>query len=390
MRFRFADETNPSEAAARRSLRDRMDAWWAAFARKAPAIEALFARKAQWDLVAFMREHLDPIDKRLMWEFGPGLGAGEHQLVITPENRRFLRPLVADLLSRAPRDTRFEFYPARMPVGTAVAGMVKARTGLTLDGWTASLAPSDDFGIDITFVAPGDLAASDRASTAAFVAAEALLGEETVDSFVDVIEVARTVPAGMTAGPLDQLAEAVRALLDRQRARLDDRPLLEMSETTERTLLELKPTQSTDYAHAEDLFVAKTASLPMWKRAHSGTTFDSRRFSRCGETFCFLKLDGIEEPDPAGFSDKAEIEDAVDAALKPAGLGVFVGGGTGLRYSYIDLALLDVERAVPVLRDVLRSGRLPKRSWLQFFDSGLQGEWVGVWDDSPPPPGLPE
>jgi hypothetical protein len=26
--------------------------------------------------------------------------------------------------------------------------------------------------------------------------------------------------------------------------------------------------------------------------------------------------------------------------------------------------------------------------WIQFFDSDLQGEWIGIWDDTPPPPGL--
>jgi hypothetical protein len=71
-------------------------------------------------------------------------------------------------------------------------------------------------------------------------------------------------------------------------------------------------------------------------------------------------------------------------------LGALVGGGTGLRYSYIDLALLDVEAAILLMREALRGGRLPKRSWFLFYDSVLAAEWVGVWDDSPLPPLLPE
>jgi hypothetical protein len=48
-----------------------------------------------------------------------------------------------------------------------------------------------------------------------------------------------------------------------------------------------------------------------------------------------------------------------------------------------------VDRAIPVIRDVLRAGRVPKRSWLQFFDDDLAEEWIGVWDDSPAPPRVP-
>jgi hypothetical protein len=70
-------------------------------------------------------------------------------------------------------------------------------------------------------------------------------------------------------------------------------------------------------------------------------------------------------------------------------LGAVIGGGTGLRYSYIDLALTDVERAVPVIRERLQRGRIGRRCWLQFYDDALAAEWVGLWPDSPEPPGLP-
>jgi hypothetical protein len=97
-------------------------------------------------------------------------------------------------------------------------------------------------------------------------------------------------------------------------------------------------------------------------------------------------MDGSEGLDDGGFGDKAEIEDALDAALRPRGLGCVVGGGTGLRYSYIDLALTDLGSAVAVVREVLRAGRLTRRSWLLFYDSEWAHEWLGVWEDSPPPP----
>jgi hypothetical protein len=134
------------------------------------------------------------------------------------------------------------------------------------------------------------------------------------------------------------------------------------------------------------LFVGKSANPSLWISAHSGGLFFSERFSRCGETFCYVKLDGSQGLGEEGFADKSEIEDALDTALKPDKLGCCFGGGTGRRYSYIDLALTDVKKGIHSTRKRLQAGKVPKRSWILFFDSDLAAEWVGVYDDSPQPP----
>lgn len=62
------------------------------------------------------------------------------------------------------------------------------------------------------------------------------------------------------------------------------------------------------------------------------------------------------------------------------------GSGTGLRYTYLDLALVDLDQGIQVIRKRLQEGGVPKRSWIQFFDADLAAEWIGIYDDSPPPP----
>jgi hypothetical protein len=126
----------------------------------------------------------------------------------------------------------------------------------------------------------------------------------------------------------------------------------------------------------------------MWQNAHSSVPFDSIRFSRCGETFCHVKIDGTEGLDEEKFADKAEIEDALDEALRDQEIGCVIGGGTGLKYSYVDLALVDVDRGAEIVKRVLRGGNIPKRTWILFFDTDLQARWIGVWDGAPPPPML--
>lgn len=100
----------------------------------------------------------------------------------------------------------------------------------------------------------------------------------------------------------------------------------------------------------------------------------------------YVKLDGSRGVDEERFAAKSELEDAIDAVLLPAGLGCQIGGGTGLRYSYIDLALAEPERGLQAVLERLRAGNVPRRSWVQFFASDLQREWIGVYPDSPPPP----
>jgi hypothetical protein len=105
-----------------------------------------------------------------------------------------------------------------------------------------------------------------------------------------------------------------------------------------------------------------------------------------GEWFCYLKLDAMDVPSEHRVEFRAQFEDALNPQLLQAGVGGCIGGGSGLRYSYVDLALTDVNRAIPIIRQVLASCRAPLRSWLLFFDDELAREWVGVYQQTPEPP----
>lgn len=192
------------------------------------------------------------------------------------------------------------------------------------------------------------------------------------------------MPPGIV--PLERMQETVAAVIGSVTEQLPDRPHYSWATEAEWTLWELEPKSQEDYTEQADLFVGRSPNPTMWTAAHSRGLFFSERFSRCGETFCYVKLDGSEGLDELMFDDKAEIEDALDEVLKPTELGCQIGGGTGRRYSYIDLALVDVERGIDVVRQRLQEGNVPKRSWIQFFDADLESEWIGIYDDSPPPP----
>jgi hypothetical protein len=390
MRWRFP---HPSENAAREGVLGRIDAWWQAFSAAAPRLDGFFRRREPWELVSWMRTHLGAVDPRIMWEFGPGTGAGDgHRLVLTPEGDHHLRPLVEVVLSRAPALAGWEFHGHRLAEPLAVAlRTVGERTSLDLSTWSARADISDDGLIDVTFAPPSPAAPSREAQRAALLFVEALMGEEVMNVWIGEVAVEERASDGAT---LSELAEHLTFLLEARRALIPQQPFWQRSADASWTLLRLAPKASataqengaSDYPGQTDMLVAKTLDFTLWRAQHGRRPFHSRRFSRSGELMATLKIDGSEGLPVDGLADKAAIEDAITAALEPRGLGCQIGGGTGLRYSYVDLALTDVPAAMEALRPVLRAGKLPKRTWLQFFDADLAHEWLPLWEDTPPPP----
>lgn len=393
MRWRFAEDRNELEARFREQTLAAIDAFWQEFAGVTGELDALFRREADWDLPGWMEQHLSAVRPELMWEFGRALAIDGHRLVITPESVRTLRPLVATMLERAPRLTGWEFYAHRVPENLEMAlATVEARCGAAALPFSCEVTRGDGNLVNLEFQAPGIEDGDEDAHRQAFVLTETLLGEEILDRWIGVIGVSgrpstrlsRWLGRRSEKPALTDLAERVAALRGEILGELPDRPWYERAEGEGWSLLKLEPVQADDYPEQTDLFVARTPSVPLWRATRSD--FSDARFSRRGETFCYLKLDGSEGLDEEKFADKSEIEDALDAVLVPARVGCQIGGGTGLRYSYIELALTDVERAVELVKQRLREGNVPRRSWILFHDAELKDEWIGVYDETPPPP----
>ena len=63
---------------------------------------------------------------------------------------------------------------------------------------------------------------------------------------------------------------------------------------------------------------------------------------------------GGEEP-----VSRWDVEDALEDALSEAGVGEVTGGGTGVNKNIVDTAVTDFDRALPIIRRVLRELRVP-------------------------------
>jgi hypothetical protein len=381
MRWRFP---HAGEDAAREQVTERIDAWWREFVAAAPRLNDYFHGGGRWDLAAWMREHLGVVDERIMWEFGPGTrGTRGQRLVLTPEDEHRLRPLVDVVLSRAPRVDGWEFHAHRLAEDLSQAlRAVAERTSMDFNGWQAFADLTEEGLIDVSLSPPFALADREEARAAAILLVEALVGEELMDVWIGEVDIA----SHTGSAPLGDLAAVVRALVEAQRARLPKLPYWRRAREGPWTLLRLAPrTGIPDFPGQKDMLIAKTMDLDLWKALHGRRPFHSRRFSRSGEVMATLKIDGGGVTDD-GLTDKAAIEEVIAQTIEPLKLGGQIGGGTGLRYSYIDLALTNVEAAMGVLTPVLRERQVPRRTWLLFFDADLADEWIPLWDDSPAPP----
>ena len=375
----------PSEEAARNGMLARIDTWWRELQAKLPSVEAMFAGQPLPDLAEWMETHLGALDRRIMWEFGPGLRT-KRCLVLTPEMRRFLRPLVDEILRRAPRMDGWEFRGYRLPDSEQNAlATVQQRTGTDVTGHHVSLARGRGGMIDFTVVPRrrgwnpfrGTPAVSDGA---AFVLAESLLGEEVLDNWMGILEVGQA--EGM---PLAWVHKAARQMIDEHKATLPPVPRSTLAADAQYAAVKLEPVPSDDYVGRLDLAIATTSDVALFEATHPCNRFASERFSRVGERFGYLKIDGLGIGTEQPVERRTRYEDAINDALRPIRGGV-IGSGTGLRYGYLDLAMVDVAGSIERLRATLQPLGVVERSWLLFYDAALGAEWVSMWQDGPAPP----
>lgn len=282
-----------------------------------------------------------------------------------------------------------------VPLERAVAA-VKAESGIDFARARARTGFSRGHLLDVVVSLPGGRA-SESEKDAAERLVEALLGQARAADWLGEV----MLEAAPRGGPLP--------LLDARGARDHFLPLAELGATFERaigglyaglpaepfwsaggeqlwTMLEASAESADDYSEQDDLLLASTYLPEMLKCFLAGSPFASSRFSRHGELFAYLKVESRSSDPRLSLSARRVLEDALDAALVSERAGRVVGSGLGIRYSYVDFALANVDHALDVVSGVARRVGLPERSWLLFCDSALDGEWARIHPDGPPPP----
>ncbi|WP_254511794.1 hypothetical protein [Anatilimnocola floriformis] len=398
MRWILADPSNAAEQQWKQHVAAASQRWWQAFQANAPNISATFTQPGNFDIVRFMDDNLHAIDSRLCWEYGPArlpknVHLRGHRLVITPEAEHWLRPMLNQVLSAAPQIPGWEFYSHRLPEDVAHArAAVQGRCSVEFSQGMIEARIGKNRKIDVLFTFPQENWSEDQARSVAFVLTETLLGEETLDGWIGAIDAVDAKEPGHRWLPLERAADTVSAVARSMLDQLSPNPIFRVDKNNSKwSSYKLQPDLGgEDFPERSDLIVGTSCYVDLIEAVMSGRLFDSRCFSRHKEYFCYLKIDADEIDSSQRVEHRAGLEDPLDDALQQAGVGGTIGGGSGARYSYVDLSLGNVMQALPIIRQVLSQQRAPLRTWLLFFDSQLSEEWFGVYPQTPPPPRFAE
>jgi hypothetical protein len=400
MRIRFAPTNTERGAAARRELESRIQAFW----NTAGGELSAFVRRSGTasDLPALERG----ISATLETAF-PGvaievdlLGDRRVRAVLSAPDGGAPEPLVAELIRRAPQSDKFSVVRHRPPLSVESAlADVRARGGMDLAGARVRAGFSRGHLLEIVVYSHAVSSAADEAALdAANMLVPRIVGEQEFDDWVGSIDVAPLGRGGSlrvigesasgpdAALPLTELKATVDAAIRGVDLELPESPYHTFCEHADWTLLELTPKAAEDYPAQDDLALLATMLPEAMKSFLQGAPFSSRRFSKCGETFAFVKMDASEKSIEERHELRLELEDRLNAVLVPGRAGCVVGAGLGVRYLYFVLALQRLDDGVRLTKDKLLKLGVGARAWILFCDGALRGEWIGVFDDTLAPP----
>ncbi len=384
-RIRFFEPNDEPEAERYLSQVARIDRFWQSFRQQCQRPPATWL----------------PQLRGLLGEINPGLGLelrrqddGTRSLSFSCLDSVQLRPLADLFVERAPQLPPWLFEATRTatPLKQALSA-VEQDHQLDLSGARLRLGIGRGHLINVVLASHHFAGAEDeRGLAAAQQLVELVLGDQLFDDWVGDIAITtaarpsalRLVNASEHELPLelDQLEEAFDLARAGILAALPEAPLHLFCERADWVLFELEEPAELD--RQQDLLTATTMCPEMLKCFLSGERFCSRRFSRNRELFCYLKI-AQDAPAEERLAERELLEDALNRALVPGQLGCVVGAGIGSEHIYIDLALAQLDPAIRLIRRRLREHQAPMRSWLLFCDDEWQREWVGIWDETPPP-----
>lgn len=393
MRWRFIDENSEVEMAYRLKNIEKIDSFWRTFEGNVDTITRSSKSCADW-----VTRELPKVSEELMWEMSPAID-NVRRFVITPEQNYHLHPMVASMIERAPKIPGFRFMPYREAVEPeSVIDVVTARSGTWIADVTVLATAGDENAIDVVFMSSHFNGNNNHDDIGyCFTLLEVLLGQVVVEEWIGQIETLLTKPGRMKqlksflSGSKDvhsikgigvfDLPKFVSNLREEIVERLPKQPIWQLDSelaTDSGSVLEFRGPDTRRMTCSTFLPQVILGAIP------PPVCFTSARFSRFGETFCYLKIDeSLARTDED--LDRGELQEIFDSALREASVGCVTGGGWGPIYNFIDFALTDVNNAIPVLRQVSAKVSVPKSSWLRFLDTKLIHEWVGMFADTPQP-----
>lgn len=419
MRWRYIDNQSETELLYRRRVLDQIEIWWQLFSKRSKEFESHIKGRRPLpieELARWVDEGLSKINENLLWELWPG----ENDVclfIITPELDHFKRPLVKTIIEMAPEIEGWSFLPVRPALSVDVLESIfESRTGLSIPETKVSCQRSNRNVVDVTFFSDSFSGANDRDDIeTAYCLCEYLLGEDTLNKWIGNIstEVINSSASRIVnlfgrdkqldishTKSLSEFAQAVDKVVLEIKVQIDDEPLRLQNLVTP-TLVSFKDEELQPLRRS---FVSAKRNIV--ESIVLNGIFYSERFTKHGEKFCYLKIAEIDQI--SSFEEFAALRQKIDDSLRAEECGCVFGWGTSPKfegrspalsqsasesslsqsvasYLFVDLALEKIDESIAVLRSIAQSEKLSENSWLLFFDTELEHEWVGLFPETGAP-----
>jgi len=398
MRWRYIDNQSQTEVLYRKRVLDQIENWWQLFAKRSKEFESHIRGRRPLpieELANWVDDGLNKINDNLLWELWPG-DDDTCLFVITPEMDHYKRPLVKTIVEMAPNLEGWSFLPVRPALSVEVLETIfESRTGLSIPETKVACSRSSRNVVDVTFFSDSFSGENDREDIeTAYCLCEYLLGEDTLNKWIGNII---TQVINTSAGRIVSLFAR-----DKQLDMSHTRSLAEFAQAIDKVVLEIKvqiddePLRLQAMQQPELLTFDEAAiSSPSRRRSFVSAKkhivesivlngiFYSERFTKHAERFCYLKITGGELLMATEWFVK--LREQVDEKLRAGQAGCVFGYGHDVEHLFIDLAVEKIEEAIVVLRNVAQQEKLPVNSWLLFFDTELEQEWVGLFAETVAP-----
>ncbi|MGF1501581.1 MAG: hypothetical protein ACFBSD_07165 [Paracoccaceae bacterium] len=369
-------------------------AFWDRFVRVAVRIERYLRGEApEVNLGQEMRMVMGPFSDRLFWAIEPSAGTGWH-LVVTAELTHSLRPLARAIATRGQDLAGWSASDARLPVVE-----ISAAVHAILDRSRSEAMAVEEIApvrgahrmVDLQVAGRGD---ADFLGDQAGVIFGVLLGDRADQDWLGEAYARRR------GGPLAVLSARPRRndrwLTEFRNAAVDiiaafeaERPERSYAEvplkTDELHGFRLNP-MAGDAARRRDVISYQSRNRALTAAIFAGARIGTLRFSRFHEAFCGIKIRRTEAQDFRQPEAVRKIAETVEEVLMKARLGGVTAFGEGVRHVYIDLAMLQVEPAMPILRAALRRAGVEAPTWLMFDEAGLEDRYFALTPDTQPSP----
>ncbi len=408
MRWKYILSEDDPDNHTKKATLSLIQAWWNEFEKNGDAIAKSFFEQSESaseseKLVEWVQNNFRVIHPGLMWELGKS-PEGKFVFVITPEENLELRSLADSIVELAPAMDNWIFSAYRLPeMEELVNDSFKARLRTEAPrNVSVNLKKSVSNEIDIEVVSSSFLKDNDDEDISkSVILMQIVLGEELAekwggnvtshkvkDGFARMIS--NIIPSNSEYANISLASLPEKFLNFRSEiiASLPEKYLFEEMDPEKSgwAVLGVPITKQIEL-HAKgielpDRITWLTMTPELVKALIVSGYFRSERFSKRGEKFCWIRS-ALEYSSKDDRKDR--FDDFADKLLREAGLGCIFASGTGLSNIFFDLALIDVNAAVKILKETAINVGLPPESWLFFHDSHLQDEWIGLLPDSPPP-----